>query len=171
MLHKAKWWIKEKSGRIKCMLCPRYCILAEGQKGFCFVRENIDGTLYSAGYGRPTGFAVDPIEKKPLNHFYPGSQILSFGTAGCNLGCKFCQNWTMSKAKLDEIRVVSKLYEYRLLRNPSVTLSEFQISTAYKNAQMQILRMGGDPYKSDGLNEIMEIFAHNMGMTYMRDAR
>ena len=107
MLHKAKWWIKEKSGRIKCTLCPRYCILAEGQKGFCFVRENIDGVLYSTGYGKPTGFAVDPIEKKPLNHFYPGSQILSFGTAGCNLGCKFCQNWTMSKAKLDEISSVS----------------------------------------------------------------
>ncbi len=104
---KAKWWIKEESGRIKCTLCPRYCILAEGQKGFCFIRENIDGTLYSTGYGRPTGFAIDPIEKKPLNHFYPGTEILSFGTAGCNLGCKFCQNWTMSKSKLDEINSVS----------------------------------------------------------------
>ncbi len=107
MNQKAKWWIKEESGRIKCTLCPRYCILAEGQKGFCFIRENIDGTLYSTGYGRPTGFAIDPIEKKPLNHFYPGTKILSFGTAGCNLGCKFCQNWTMSKSKLDEINSVS----------------------------------------------------------------
>lgn len=106
MLHKAKWWIKEESGKIKCTLCPRYCILANGQKGFCFIRENIDGTLYSTAYGRPTGFAIDPIEKKPLNHFLPGTDILSFGTAGCNLGCKFCQNWTMSKSKLDEISSV-----------------------------------------------------------------
>jgi len=107
MNQKAKWWRREESGRIKCTLCPRYCILAEGQKGFCFIRENIDGTLYSTGYGRPTGFAIDPIEKKPLNHFYPGTEILSFGTAGCNLGCKFCQNWTMSKSKLDEINSLS----------------------------------------------------------------
>ncbi len=107
MQQKAKWWIKETSGRIKCTLCPRYFILANGQKGFCYIRENIDGTLYSIGYGRPTGFAIDPIEKKPLNHFYPGSEILSFGTAGCNLGCKFCQNWTMSKAKLDEVNSLS----------------------------------------------------------------
>ena len=106
MNQKAKWWIKETSGKIKCTLCPRYCILDKGQKGFCYIRENIDGTLYSTAYGRPTGFAIDPIEKKPLNHFYPGTDILSFGTAGCNLGCKFCQNWTMSKSKLDEVNSV-----------------------------------------------------------------
>ncbi|MCF8243424.1 MAG: AmmeMemoRadiSam system radical SAM enzyme [Melioribacteraceae bacterium] len=98
----ANWWEKQDNGKILCTLCPRYCTIGEGQKGFCFIRENINGTLYSTGYGRPTGFAIDPIEKKPLSHFYPGSQILSFGTAGCNLGCKFCQNWTISKAKLDE---------------------------------------------------------------------
>jgi pyruvate formate lyase activating enzyme len=107
MTQKAKWWVREKSGKIKCTLCPRYCLLDKGQKGFCFIRENIDGTLYSIAYGRPTGFAIDPIEKKPLNHFYPGSEILSFGTAGCNLGCKFCQNWTMSKSQLDEINSVN----------------------------------------------------------------
>ncbi len=95
-------WQKElPNGKIKCTLCPRYCTLDEGQKGFCFIRENIDGKIYSTGYGKPIGFAVDPIEKKPLFHFLPGSGILSFGTAGCNLGCKFCQNWTMSKAKTD----------------------------------------------------------------------
>jgi len=99
----AKWWEKQPNGKILCTLCPRYCTIGEGQKGFCYIRENIDGKLYSTGYGRPIGFAVDPIEKKPLNHFLPGSEILSFGTAGCNLGCKFCQNWTTSKAKLDEV--------------------------------------------------------------------
>ncbi len=101
----AKWWqISDKSrDKILCTLCPRYCTIGEGQAGFCFIRQNIGGKLYSVGYGRPTGFAIDPIEKKPLNHFYPGTTILSFGTAGCNLGCKFCQNWTISKSRLDSI--------------------------------------------------------------------
>ena len=76
--------------------------MAEGQAGFCYIRKNIGGKLYSLGYGTSTGFAIDPIEKKPLNHFLPGTNILSFGTAGCNLGCRFCQNWSISKAKLDE---------------------------------------------------------------------
>ncbi len=98
----AKWWKETGNGKILCTLCPRYCTIGKGQNGFCFIRKNIDGKLYSLGYGRPTGFAVDPIEKKPLFQFYPGSEILSFGTAGCNLGCKFCQNWTTSKARSSE---------------------------------------------------------------------
>jgi pyruvate formate lyase activating enzyme len=100
---KANWWHATEKGRVKCTLCPRYCHIGPGQNGFCYVRKNIDGRLYSIGYGRPTGFAIDPIEKKPLSHFYPGTGILSFGTAGCNLGCRFCQNWTTSKAKLDDL--------------------------------------------------------------------
>ncbi len=99
----AKWWEPQTNGKILCTLCPRYCTIGNGQKGFCYIRENIDNKLYSIGYGRPTGFAVDPIEKKPLSHFLPGTDVLSFGTAGCNLGCKFCQNWTTSKSKIDEI--------------------------------------------------------------------
>jgi len=99
----AKWWEPTDGGKILCTLCPRYCKIGEGQPGFCYIRQNIEGKLYTIGYGRPTGFAIDPIEKKPLNHFLPGSTILSFGTAGCNLGCKFCQNWSMSKAKLDDL--------------------------------------------------------------------
>lgn len=99
----ADWWETQPNGKILCTLCPRYCTIGEGQKGFCFIRENIEGKLYSMGYGRPTGFGIDPIEKKPLSHFLPGTEILSFGTAGCNLGCKFCQNWTMSKSKIDEV--------------------------------------------------------------------
>ncbi|NCQ17703.1 MAG: AmmeMemoRadiSam system radical SAM enzyme [Ignavibacteria bacterium CG_4_8_14_3_um_filter_37_9] len=100
-LYEAKWW-EQKEKKLLCTLCPRYCTIGEGQNGFCFIRKNINNRLYSLGYGRPTGFAIDPIEKKPLNHFLPGSEVLSFGTAGCNLGCKFCQNWTMSKAKFDD---------------------------------------------------------------------
>lgn len=103
----AKWWESAENGKILCTLCPRYCTIGEGQKGFCFIRENIGGKLYAAGYGRPTGFAIDPIEKKPLNHFYPGSEVLSFGTAGCNLGCKFCQNWSISKSKLDQVNALT----------------------------------------------------------------
>ena len=99
----ARWWQPTGNNKILCTLCPRYCKIGVGQVGFCYIRQNIDGKLYSIGYGHPTGFAIDPIEKKPLNHFYPGSKILSFGTAGCNLGCRFCQNWNMSKAKFDEL--------------------------------------------------------------------
>lgn len=99
----ADWWKPVENDKILCTLCPRYCTLGEGQAGFCYIRKNIDGKLYSIGYGRPTGFAIDPIEKKPLSHFHPGTTILSFGTAGCNLGCKFCQNWSMSKARLDDL--------------------------------------------------------------------
>lgn len=102
-IHPAKWWQPQENGKLLCTLCPRYCTIGEGQKGFCFIRENIDGKLYSTGYGKPIGFGFDPIEKKPLYHFLPGTQILSFGTAGCNLGCKFCQNWTMSKATSDRL--------------------------------------------------------------------
>src|SRR5260370_13533020 len=87
-----------------CTLCPRFCRQNEGQAGFCFTRKRENDEIVSLGYGKTTGFAVDPVEKKPLNHFLPGTPILSFGTAGCNLGCKFCQNWDISKARLDDKR-------------------------------------------------------------------
>jgi pyruvate formate lyase activating enzyme len=92
------WWHEsEDQTRLICDLCPRHCALKPGERGFCFVRENRDGKVVSTTYGRSTGFCVDPIEKKPLHQFYPGTPVLSFGTPGCNLGCKFCQNWTMSR--------------------------------------------------------------------------
>ena len=87
------------SGRARCELCPRRCVLRPGQRGFCFVRSNHDGAIRSDTYGRSSGFAVDPVEKKPLNHFHPGSSVLSFGTAGCNSACRFCQNWDISRAR------------------------------------------------------------------------
>ena len=95
----ARWWHRLDDGRIQCDLCPRDCRLADGQRGFCFVRQRIGEQMVLTTYGRSSGFCVDPIEKKPLNHFYPGSSVLSFGTAGCNLGCRFCQNWDISKAR------------------------------------------------------------------------
>ena len=97
------WWHEtEPAGRIHCDLCPRSCVLKPDDRGFCFVRQNIDGAMILTTYGRSTGFCVDPIEKKPLNHFLPGTAVLSFGTAGCNLGCKFCQNWDISKSRAVE---------------------------------------------------------------------
>ncbi|MCX5681955.1 MAG: AmmeMemoRadiSam system radical SAM enzyme, partial [Candidatus Omnitrophica bacterium] len=93
----ARWWKRLDSNNVRCYLCPRHCLIKEGDRGFCFVRQNIDGKLFAASYGRASGFHVDPIEKKPLYHFYPGTNILSFGTVGCNLGCQFCQNWDISK--------------------------------------------------------------------------
>jgi pyruvate formate lyase activating enzyme len=98
--HLARYFEAEPDGRLRCTLCPRDCRLSEGQAGFCFVRQNQGGRMVSLAYGRSTGFAADPIEKKPLNHFLPGTSTLSFGTAGCNLGCRFCQNWDISKARL-----------------------------------------------------------------------
>ncbi|MBL0313790.1 MAG: AmmeMemoRadiSam system radical SAM enzyme [Holophagaceae bacterium] len=98
-LFPARWWHPSEGGRIQCDLCPRDCRLSEGQRGACFVRENIAGEMVLTTYGRSSGFCIDPIEKKPLNHFYPGSSVLSFGTAGCNLMCKFCQNWDISKSR------------------------------------------------------------------------
>jgi pyruvate formate lyase activating enzyme len=104
VVHDARYWEAEADGRVRCTLCPRDCRLREGQAGFCFIRQNHGGRLVTLGWGRSTGFAVDPIEKKPLDHFLPGSRVLSFGTAGCNLGCRFCQNWDISKARLADRR-------------------------------------------------------------------
>jgi pyruvate formate lyase activating enzyme len=94
-----KYWHQLEDGRIQCDVCPRYCKLHNGQRGFCFVRACIDDQIVLTTYGRSSGFCVDPIEKKPLYHFLPGTPVLSFGTAGCNLGCKFCQNWDISKSR------------------------------------------------------------------------
>jgi len=94
-----RYWHRLDDGRIRCDLCPRLCKLHEGQRGLCFVRARRGDELILTTYGRSSGFCVDPIEKKPLNHFLPGTPVLSFGTAGCNLTCKFCQNWDISKAR------------------------------------------------------------------------
>jgi pyruvate formate lyase activating enzyme len=97
--HPGRWWHMLEDGRMQCDLCPRDCRLHEGQRGACFVRMRSNDQMVLTTYGRSSGFCIDPIEKKPLNQFYPGSSILSFGTAGCNLACKFCQNWDISKSR------------------------------------------------------------------------
>lgn len=97
-----KYWHKLENGRVQCDLCPQVCKLNEGQRGICYVRMRQNNQVVLTTYGRSSGFCVDPIEKKPLNHFLPGSTVYSFGTVGCNLLCKFCQNWDISKAREDD---------------------------------------------------------------------
>ncbi len=96
------YWQQTDDGRIQCDVCPRLCKLREGQRGLCYVRGREDDQIKLFSFGLSSGFCIDPIEKKPLNHFYPGSSVLSFGTAGCNLACKFCQNWDISKSRAVE---------------------------------------------------------------------
>jgi pyruvate formate lyase activating enzyme len=97
--HPTRYWHALDDGRLQCEVCPRACRLREGQRGLCFVRMRRGDAIVLTTYGRSSGFCVDPIEKKPLNHFLPGSAVLSFGTAGCNLACRFCQNWDISKSR------------------------------------------------------------------------
>jgi pyruvate formate lyase activating enzyme len=132
-----------EDGRVQCDLCPRECRLKEGQRGYCFVREARGDSIVLTSYGRASGFCVDPIEKKPLNHFLPGTSVLSFGTAGCNLGCKFCQNWDISKAR-DDDRLADEATPERIARaaaslgcasvaftyNDPVTFHEYAVDTA-----------------------------------------
>lgn len=95
----ASFWHVLDGDKVQCDLCPHFCRLKPDQRGLCFVRGNVGGEMVLTSYGRSSGYCIDPIEKKPLNHFYPGSSVLSFGTAGCNLACKFCQNWDISKSR------------------------------------------------------------------------
>jgi pyruvate formate lyase activating enzyme len=101
-----RWWHLLDDGRVQCDLCPRFCKLRDGQRGMCFVRAREGNEVVLTTYGRSSGFCIDPIEKKPLNHFLPGTAVLSFGTAGCNLACSFCQNWDISKSR--EIETLSQ---------------------------------------------------------------
>jgi pyruvate formate lyase activating enzyme len=102
-LHEARWWEPEAGGKVHCYLCPRHCHIGAGQAGFCFIRANEGGKLHSLGYAHPAALQIDPIEKKPLNHFLPGTRVFSMGTAGCNMGCFFCQNWDISKSRSDQV--------------------------------------------------------------------
>ncbi len=105
-LKQALYWVDLGEGKIQCQLCPRRCVLSPNQKGFCRGRKNIGGKLYSLNYNQPVAVHVDPIEKKPLAHVYPGTKSFSIATAGCNLRCKFCQNWEISQADPEDLPVI-----------------------------------------------------------------
>ncbi len=127
-----RWWHKlSADDRIQCDLCPRFCRLKDGDRGFCFVRQNIGGKLILTTYGKSTGFCVDPIEKKPLNHFFPGTSVLSFGTAGCNLGCQFCQNWSMTKSR--EIEQLSERATPQAIANLAVKSNCKSVAFTYND--------------------------------------
>lgn len=102
-MHQAMFWEKARDDKVQCRLCPQGCLIAEGKKGYCRVRQNTGGTLYTINYGKCSSYGVDPIEKKPLYHFYPGSYIFSVGTFGCNLRCGFCQNWSIAHEDPDTV--------------------------------------------------------------------
>jgi pyruvate formate lyase activating enzyme len=140
---KTRYWHVLKDNRIQCDLCPRFCKLHKGQRGLCFVRQNLDDQIVMTSYGRSSGFAIDPIEKKPLNHFLPGTSVFSFGTAGCNLACNFCQNWDisksremdtlMSKASPEAIALAARdngCYSVAYTYNDPVVFHEYAIDTA-----------------------------------------
>jgi len=132
-----------EDGRAMCLLCPRSCIISEGESGFCQIRKNINGTIQLSWYGQTSGFNIDPMEKKPLYHFYPGSSILSLGTMGCNLACQFCQNWSISQNKsnpLESLRlfpedILALSQKYRCLPvaftyNEPITAIEYVVDSA-----------------------------------------
>jgi pyruvate formate lyase activating enzyme len=127
--------------KIQCKICPRECILAPNQSGFCLSRKNINNNIVSITYGYNTGLAIDPVEKKPLYHFYPTSKVLSFGTFGCNMGCLFCQNWHISKNIIkncnlstpEQIVQIAKEYDCKSIAftyNEPITFFEYAIDTA-----------------------------------------
>ena len=134
----ALYWHMLADGRMQCDLCPRDCKLHDGQRGACFVRMRSGAQMVLTTYGRSSGFCIDPIEKKPLNHFYPGSSVLSFGTAGCNLACKFCQNWDISKSKdMDRLmdqaspRTIAKAAAHHACKSVAFTYNDPVIFAEY----------------------------------------
>lgn len=150
----ARWWQTLPDGRLHCFLCPRHCHLSEGQHGYCFVRQNVDGRLWQLAYAHPAAVAIDPIEKKPLFHFYPGTSILSLGTAGCNLGCQFCQNSELSRAHelLSEVRLEpSQVIELaRQHRTPAIAFT-YNEPTVWAEYVVDIARLA----QQAGLKTVM----------------
>lgn len=124
-----KYWHVLPNGRVQCDLCPQACKLNEGQRGICFVRMRQNNQVVLTTYGRSSGFCVDPIEKKPLYHFLPGTPVLSFGTAGCNLACKFCQNCDISKAR--EIDVLAEIASPEVIANTAIKLNCPSVAFTY----------------------------------------
>ena len=125
------YWHQLENGTIQCDVCPRACKLKEDQRGMCFVRGRKNDQIVLTTYGRSSGFCVDPIEKKPLNHFLPGTSVLSFGTAGCNLACKFCQNWDISKSR--EIDILADTATPEMLANTAARLGCRSIAFTYND--------------------------------------
>lgn len=130
-MHEARLWKALKDRTVQCRLCNHYCVVKPGGRGKCGVRENRDGTLYSLNYDKVAAVNLDPVEKKPLYHFQPGTGTYSFATMGCNLSCSFCQNWTLSQAPREEGRIEGRDTTPRQLVDEAVRLGASSISYTY----------------------------------------
>lgn len=154
-LHEASFYKKQNDGFVNCRLCPRLCVIALGKRGFCGVRENRGGILYSLVYGRPCSVHIDPIEKKPLFHFLPGSKAFSIATVGCNLKCKFCQNWQISQADVDDVQAID-LSPQELVRKvkesgAKVIAYTYSEPTIFYEYMLDIAKLA----KKDGIKNVM----------------
>ena len=152
-----QYWHQLDDDRVQCDLCPRYCKLKEGQRGLCFVRANQGQQIVLTSYGRSSGFCVDPVEKKPLNHFLPGTPVLSFGTAGCNLACKFCQNWDMSKSR--EIDILASAASPQTIAQRALELDCRSIAFTYNDPVIF------HEYAVDTANACRELGIHSVAVT------
>ncbi len=152
-----KYWHALDDGRVQCDVCPRACKLREGQRGVCFVRMREDDGVVLTTYGRSSGFCVDPIEKKPLHHFLPGSPVLSFGTAGCNLACRFCQNWDISKSKETDTLADSALPD--TIANAAVELGARSVAFTYNDPVIFL------EYASDVADACREVGVRSVAVT------
>ena len=183
--HPAKYWHVLDDGRIQCDVCPRDCKLHDGQRGACFVRGRVGERMVLTTYGRSSGFCIDPIEKKPLNHFYPGSSVFSFGTAGCNLACKFCQNWDISKSRdMDRLMdqaspaaIASAAREHGSLSvaftyNDPVVFLEYALDTAdacHQNGLMTVAVTAGYIHQAPRREFFAKMDAANIDLKSFRD--
>src|SRR3982750_967359 len=154
--HATHYWTLLDDGRVRCDVCPRLCSLHEGQRGFCFVRARENDAIVLTTYGRSSGFCVDPVEKKPLNHFLPGSSVLSFGTAGCNLACRFCQNWDISKSR--EIETLSSSASPDMLATAAERLGCRSVAFTYNDPVifMEYAMDVADAGRERGVNAVEE---------------
>ena len=154
----------ERDGRLRCDVCPRECRLRDGQRGFCFVRARRGEEIVLTTWGRSSGFCIDPVEKKPLNHFLPGTAVMSFGTAGCNLGCKFCQNWDISKSR--EFDTLAKLAQPSAIARAAAATGCRSVAFTYNDPTIWL------EYAVDTAIECHELGVSTIGVTagYIKDA-
>lgn len=154
-LKEASFYHQLDGGKVACDLCPNRCVLDEGQRGLCKVRQNIGGKLYSLVYGKPVTINVDPIEKKPLYHFLPGSRAYSLATAGCNLECKYCQNWDISQRSPEDLKsmpmTAEEVINEALKSNSQVIAFTYNEPTVWYEYMYDIAKLA----KQKGLKTVM----------------
>ncbi|MBU4191160.1 MAG: AmmeMemoRadiSam system radical SAM enzyme, partial [Proteobacteria bacterium] len=156
-MHEARLWKRLKGDTVQCRLCSHFCVIGQGERGLCGVRENREGTLMALNYGRIAALNLDPVEKKPLYHFQPGSRTYSFATAGCNLSCSFCQNWSLSQAPREGGRVTGRAMPPQDLVDEALKLKASSISYTYSEPTIffEIMQDTARLAAGQGLSNIM----------------